>query len=259
MPTQFVTSSDGARIAYDVSGAGPPLLLLHGSGKTRQDWHKAGYVDRLASDFTTIAMDLRGSGESEFLTHPADYAIDRICADIYAVADACSAAHFAVWGYSYGGNIARYLGAWSERPTAIVIIGAPFGAAVDAEFDRQIDEFASKYGPMAQAYGDGSLSETQRRTAVKGSIPALLACFEAMRSWPAIAANDIRCPILLVAGTQNKRMMTWLNANAVALDSAGIELAVIDGLNHAQEFSRIDQVYPAVHAFLKRHGGPETA
>jgi pimeloyl-ACP methyl ester carboxylesterase len=54
MATKFATAEDGTRIAYDVTGQGPALMLLHGAGKTRRDWHKVGYVDRLKDDFTVI-------------------------------------------------------------------------------------------------------------------------------------------------------------------------------------------------------------
>ena len=56
MPTMFASSNDGARIAHDVTGSGPALVLLHGAGKTRRDWHKAGYVDRLKDDYTVITV-----------------------------------------------------------------------------------------------------------------------------------------------------------------------------------------------------------
>ncbi len=49
--SQHVNTHDGTRIAYDVTGDGPALMLLHGAGKTRQDWHKLGYVERLKGDF----------------------------------------------------------------------------------------------------------------------------------------------------------------------------------------------------------------
>jgi len=45
------------------------------------------------------------------------------------VADACAVERFLIWGYSFGGNIARYFGAWSDRAAAIAVIGLPFGPA----------------------------------------------------------------------------------------------------------------------------------
>jgi haloacetate dehalogenase len=43
-------------------GSGPPLLLLHGIPETHLMWHKV--APRLAADFTVVATDLRGYGDS---------------------------------------------------------------------------------------------------------------------------------------------------------------------------------------------------
>src|SRR4051794_23870431 len=43
-------------------GNGPPLLLLHGHPQTHMMWH--AIAARLARDFTVVAPDLRGYGES---------------------------------------------------------------------------------------------------------------------------------------------------------------------------------------------------
>jgi len=42
MNTLFATSPDGMRVAYDRSGTGPAIVLLHGGGSRRQEWHAAG-------------------------------------------------------------------------------------------------------------------------------------------------------------------------------------------------------------------------
>ena len=250
MSTQFVTSADGARIAYDVTGSGPPLMLLHGAGKTRKDWHKVGYVERLAQDFTVITADIRGTGESEFLTEIGDYAVEKICADIDAVADACEAKRFAVWGFSFGGNIARYLAAWTDRVTAMAVIGIPFGAAVHEEFDSFIDEFVEKWEPTVRAYHKGELPDKAGKSAIKGRIPVWFACFQAMREWPSIDPDQVRCPTMLLVGTKNKGVVRWVEANRESLDQAGIRVEIVEGLKHSQEFTQIDSVFPVVSSFL---------
>src|SRR5690606_35870492 len=60
----MATSPDGTRIAYEVTGTGPALMLIHGGGQTRRSWNDMGYVDRLKDKFTVITLDRRGHGES---------------------------------------------------------------------------------------------------------------------------------------------------------------------------------------------------
>ncbi len=51
-----------AEIRVRHGGHGPGLLLLHGHPQTHVMWHKI--APRLAQDFTVVAADLRGYGES---------------------------------------------------------------------------------------------------------------------------------------------------------------------------------------------------
>jgi pimeloyl-ACP methyl ester carboxylesterase len=75
MVTLFATSPDGTRVAYDQVGTGPAIVLLHGGGSRRQDWHEAGYVKRLQDNFTVITLDLRGVGERGLPMTPVDYIV----------------------------------------------------------------------------------------------------------------------------------------------------------------------------------------
>src|ERR1017187_689225 len=102
MDTQFATSSDGTRIAYDVAGCGRALLLLHGGGQDRQAWRKAGWTERLTGRFCVIAIDIRGNGESPKPPDPAAYSIDRLCEDILAVAPNVHCNHAEATGKAFG-------------------------------------------------------------------------------------------------------------------------------------------------------------
>src|SRR5215212_7330482 len=134
MNTSFAISLDGTRIAYDVTGKGSALVLLHGGEHTRQNWHDVGYIERLKNNYKVIAIDIRGNGESDKRIDPTDYTIEKLCQDIPAVADACSVERFSIWGCSYGGNIGRYLAAQSDRVEKLIIMGIPFGLGASGDF-----------------------------------------------------------------------------------------------------------------------------
>ncbi len=59
--TEMVDVGD-ARIKARVGGDGPPLLLLHGNPQTHAMWHLV--APTLAEEFTVVATDLRGYGDS---------------------------------------------------------------------------------------------------------------------------------------------------------------------------------------------------
>lgn len=55
--------NEGIRLHYVTAGSGEPLLLLHGTPKTHWYWHEI--IPRLTEDFTVVAPDLRGFGDSD--------------------------------------------------------------------------------------------------------------------------------------------------------------------------------------------------
>lgn len=77
-----VRSKDGALIAFQKSGIGAPLVLVHGTSADHTRW--ASVLPSLASRFTVYAMDRRGRGGSGD-TDP--YAIEREFEDVVAVVD----------------------------------------------------------------------------------------------------------------------------------------------------------------------------
>jgi len=54
--------TSGAVINAVSAGTGPPVLLLHGFPQSHVEWHKI--APRLAEEFTVVAADLRGYGDS---------------------------------------------------------------------------------------------------------------------------------------------------------------------------------------------------
>ena len=60
--TQIQTSDPEVKINLRYGGNGPPVLLIHGNPLTHVHWHLV--APRLAQDYTVVATDLRGYGDS---------------------------------------------------------------------------------------------------------------------------------------------------------------------------------------------------
>jgi pimeloyl-ACP methyl ester carboxylesterase len=84
--TNQATSADGTRIGFRTLGAGPDLVLLHGS----MQWSGShmGLAELLADEFTVHLPDRRGRGLSGPYPAPADFGIRTELEDVAAVLEA---------------------------------------------------------------------------------------------------------------------------------------------------------------------------
>jgi haloacetate dehalogenase len=105
-------------------GSGPPLLLLHGIPETHLMWHKI--APRLARDFTVVATDLRGYGDSGKPPSTPDhvpYAMRALARDQVAVMERLGFPRFAVAGHDRGGRCAYRMALdHPERVTKLAVL-----------------------------------------------------------------------------------------------------------------------------------------
>jgi haloacetate dehalogenase len=91
-------------------GSGPPLLLLHGNPQTHVMWHLV--APRLAEEFTVVATDLRGYGDSGKPPTTPDhepYSKRAMARDQVAVMRALGFERFLLAGHDRGGRVAYRL------------------------------------------------------------------------------------------------------------------------------------------------------
>ncbi len=94
--------SNGFKIAYDVAGQGPPLVLHPGMFQVGSHWTKAGYTSTLTTRHTVIVIDPLGLGCSDGPQDPTAYALSRRAEYVTAVLDDVGVKKAAFWGYSLG-------------------------------------------------------------------------------------------------------------------------------------------------------------
>ncbi|MBM4320305.1 MAG: alpha/beta fold hydrolase [Deltaproteobacteria bacterium] len=95
----------GLVLRYRVTGAGPPLLLIRGLGRSLDYWGELEPL--LAADFTVIAFDNRGVGGSDVTLPP--YTTSQLADDAARLLLRLGIAQTHVFGLSLGGMIAQML------------------------------------------------------------------------------------------------------------------------------------------------------
>jgi haloacetate dehalogenase len=104
--TRTEIKTTGARIVTVHGGKGPPLLLMHGNPFSHLSWHK--FAPRLAEEFTVVATDLRGYGDSEKPPGGADhsnYSFRALAADQVEVMAALGHERFYAAGHDRGARV----------------------------------------------------------------------------------------------------------------------------------------------------------
>ncbi|MBI3798850.1 MAG: alpha/beta hydrolase [Deltaproteobacteria bacterium] len=102
----------------------PPLVLLHG-GSAHAHWWEHLTAD-LARAYWVLALDLRGHGDSAWITPPA-YEIEDYVADLEDFISRLGLAPLILLGHSLGGFIAlTYASAHAEALRALVVVDMGF-------------------------------------------------------------------------------------------------------------------------------------
>jgi pimeloyl-ACP methyl ester carboxylesterase len=108
---------------------GPLVLLLHGFPETAHAWRRQ-LPALAAAGLRAVAPDQRGYGGSSKPAGARAYVIDRLAADVVAMARALGRERFRLAGHDWGGAVAWYLAA--NRPDVVeraAILNAPHGEA----------------------------------------------------------------------------------------------------------------------------------
>ena len=123
---------DGIGIEYEVTGDGPPVVLLHGFPDSARLWrHQVPALS--AAGFKVIVPDLRGYGRSDKPAEPEAYAMRLLVNDVLAVMSAAGAERAHVVGHDWGAAIAWVVAARApERVERLVALSVGHPAAVQS-------------------------------------------------------------------------------------------------------------------------------
>jgi len=103
--TRGKAALQGAKIAYEIGGRGPPLLLLHGFPQTLAMW--ARIAPALARRFTVITADLRGYGASSKPSGVENYSFRAMGGDMLELMAHLGFERFSLAGHDRGARTAH--------------------------------------------------------------------------------------------------------------------------------------------------------
>src|ERR671930_1214370 len=111
----------GHRVIYRIAGSGPPVVLIHGMVNSSRHWHDV--ARRLAVDYTVIAPDLIGHGDSA--TPRGDYSLGAHAAVIRDLLAAIGVGRATVVGHSLGGGVAmQFFYQFPQRVERLVLVSS---------------------------------------------------------------------------------------------------------------------------------------
>jgi class 3 adenylate cyclase/pimeloyl-ACP methyl ester carboxylesterase len=279
---RFCKSYDGTRIAYAVTGKGPPLVKAH-HWLTHLEYEFQSplwrpWIEALSRDHTLLRMDQRACGLSD--THVADISFESWVRDLEAVVDAAGFQHFALLGHSQGAAIGiEYAVRHPERVSHLVLLGGyargwmkrglPPERMAELEAQLKLVEsgwgrddasyrqmFAMQFAPGATLEQINSLSDLQRAASSPENTVRIIRGFFMIDV--SESAPRVTCPTLLLHARGDRRA-PFEEGRILASLIPGARLVPLETENHillAHEPS-FRQFFKELHGFVPRAAGSE--
>lgn len=258
-----VQSQDRTSLAVWAEGVGPSLVLVHGSVSDHTTL--TPFVDELAKDLTTFAMDRRGFGASG---DAPGYAIERDFEDVASVVDAVAArtgGPVSVFGHSYGANCAMGAATLTSNVHRLVLYEPSLGltyppgsiqaverAVAAGDLDRAVVTMFVDILEMTEEQIDAMRASTTpswaTRIAAAHTLPRECRVEEGWVYRPA-QFDAITAPTLLLSGSDTPadlRRATEAAANAIP----NTQIRVLEGHGHMAHKADPAMVAAIVRQFL---------
>ena len=272
--TEYLSIADN-KIAYDVTGEGPLVVLAHGMGDSRHSYRFVAPA-LVAAGYRVANLDIRGCGDSSLGW--AGYSRTDIAGDLVALVRHLGGPAV-IMGQSISGGAATIAAATAPELIAGVIELAPFTrqqtvalggllrvkrhrtASTQLGLTMALGSIASwkKYLDLAYPTKPADWPTELARIEQKLGEPGRMAALQAMcKTKPTDAGAQlahVRCPVLVVEGSLDP---DWADpraegARVIADLSPGLgELAVIEGAGHYPHAQTPDEVLALALPFLAR-------
>lgn len=214
--SQTFTAPDGTRLAYDVRGAGVPIVCVPGGPMLDSAYlGDLGGLDELRR---LVRLDLRGTGASDVPADPTSYRCDRQVGDLEALREHLGLERMDLLGHSAGANLVhRYVERHPDRVSGLVLV-TPSTRALDLPITHDMSAWESP-----------AWVEEFRNNPQAAQEYAADGAFDPLATRAALSSLDV--PVCVLAAGADTLMPTYLMAQVAGLFPHG-ELVVLDGAGH---------------------------
>jgi pimeloyl-ACP methyl ester carboxylesterase len=247
-PTCGYAPVNGLQFYYEIHGAGPPLVLLHG-GLLTLELSFGSLIPALAEDHQVIGVELQGHGRTADIDRPMT--LEDLADDVGKLLDHLGVRRADIFGFSLGGAVEVFLA--EARPE---LVGRLVVASMDlrpdhAEFRTPDEPDVARRMPteadfqaMRDAYDAVAPDPSQfDRVAEKTS-----AMVHGFNGWSDDRIRSLRPPVLLLVGDTDFTPLDHAIEMLGLLPNA--QLAVLPGTTHMGMTRRPDLILPLVRRFL---------
>lgn len=259
---------DGLEVAYEIAGAGPPVVLIHGLGCSRAIWEDLR--PGLEGSLQVLAYDLRGSGRTA-ASSTDGFSLATWAADLRATLAALGWKRPLLVGHSLGAAVAlKYALTAPDGAAGLVLIAtdarlsrlAPRMRAAAALIERigltaWVDDHWSKNPPFSgvSLARDPAMLDRYRALLLANDPEAYVRTCLAIASAEDLSAGlpTLTLPALVVVGGADDRTLPEEGA-AVAASLADAELVEIEEAGHTLPFEAPAELAEAVVSFADRIG-----
>ena len=211
--------ANGISLRYEVSGEGPPLLLISGMGQNHRAWAPA--LPALQERFRCITFDNRGTGASDVPEGP--YTIPQMADDVAALIDSLGTGPLHAAGWSLGGSVLQALMVRQPDKLVRAVLVSTMPSYTDVQHNwldawlalrrsgapalAQIVS-AMAWGLTAKTLFDHEKTMQMARAAAADPEPTSLAGFEAQAAGLRIydarpELSSVRTPTLVLCGAED--------------------------------------------------------
>ena len=265
---KYLRSFDGVKISYNISRISDKFVVfLHGAGGNLTAWKKEQVFFKKKNVYT-VAIDLRGHGNSSDPDKPSDYSLDNFAKDVYSVIKKEKISDFILIGHCFGGMVSiMFHKLYPKMSKAYILIDTTYKSPLSLSrifrkhpflenlINNILDRRSlSKFSSASQYKYAGTSDFNLRRIysdITSTGIKSWIFTYENISKFNSIdLLKKMNVPVLIIEGEKDSVFDVSV-AKKIKNLIRGSKLSIIPGENHIIVLSNPKVLEKEIYSFIK--------